>query len=71
MFGNNTFNVNIFANDVNTENDAWSKQFYNKLHPQKFSYISSLDVAQRSNQLMCLHCFPIRYYDSSDTNLQL
>ena len=37
MFGNNTFNINLIAINVNAENDAWGKRLYDKLHPQKFS----------------------------------
>ena len=59
--------MNVIAKNLNTENDAWSKRFYDKLRPQKFAWISLLVVTRRSNQLMYLHYITIRYYDSSDT----
>ena len=51
---------------MNTKNHAWGKRFYDKLCSQEFSWICSIDVTQRSNQLMYSLCFPVRYYDSGD-----
>ena len=36
MFGNNLSNNNFIAKHC-SENDAWDKRFYDKLHRQKFS----------------------------------
>ena len=58
MLGNNTINTNSSKKHVNIENDAWGKRLYDKLHPQKFSWISSLDVTKHSNQRTHSLCFP-------------
>ena len=51
---------------MNTKNDAWGKCLYDKLCPQKHSWISSMDVTLRANQLTFSFCFPIRYDCNSD-----
>ena len=33
MFKNNKININSIAKQCDTENDAWGKRLYKKLHP--------------------------------------
>ena len=37
MFGNNTFSINLMANNITIENDVGGQRLYNKLRPEKFS----------------------------------